>query len=799
VLSELRRGLRSLLANPSFVLLAVSCLGIGIGASAMTFTAVHHALLRPLGSVAAEGFVEIAEINRTMPNAWWPVSALNLADWQGALGERARLAPLRASGFAVGSADAEVRIEGAYATDDLFAVLGVAPVLGRSLQPADELPGAEPVVVLSEAYWRTRLGADRAIVGRTLVVDGTPHTVVGVVPSLLAPGMPSPIRSARLWLPLRAAAAPARDERQLLAFGRLAEGIDVASFTAQLKAVASRLAAAYPENADWSIDARQLADDAGGRIRPLLLLSLGAAALVLLIACANVANLTLARAAARRHELAVRSALGASSTRLVVQLASESLVVAALGAVAGLVLARFGLEFLARFYETNELAPVELPIDVVSLAFTIALTFVATVLVSLVPALTVARNGARIEIAASGTGLTAAPKQSRLRSVLVVGQFAASLVLLIGAVLLSRSFLNLLALDRGVDTERVTSVRVDASQEAATMDDVERYVADVLAALAAIPAVESTAVATNFLPMRGGGFRSSVSLPTGASGPAPFVAYTGVTPGFFAALDIPLERGRSFGDDDPRGRVAVVNERLAELLWPNEDPLGRQFRLEADPERGWVTVVGVAGNVLTFDSNGPTPMPTAFFDVRSFDDYPIMFFVRTSRAAQAVGPAVVSRALEPLDIPLRRVVVTPMTQVARDPFWRQQLLSTWFTVFGAAALALAAIGIYGVLAFVVGQRRREIGIRLAVGARRGQVLELVLRQGAVLAGAGIAVGFVAAYGVARTLRSMLFGVDALEWTMFAGVAAALGAIALVASLAPALRAARIDPSALFRG
>jgi predicted permease len=781
------------------VLLAVACLGIGIGASAMTFTAVHHALLRPLGSVDAAGFVEIAEVNRTMPNAWWPVSAPNLADWQAALGERARLAPLRSSSFVVGAADSDVRVEGLYTTDDLFAALGVAPLIGRGLQPADELPGAEPVVVLGEAYWRAQLGGERGVVGRTLTIDGVPHTVVGVVPSLLAIGMPGLIRSARLWLPLRAAAAPARDERQLFAYARLAEGVDAASFKAQLTTIAAQLSAAYPENADWSVDVRELGVDAAGRIRPLLLLSLGAAVLVLLIACANVANLTLARAGARRHELAVRAALGASSARLVAQLSSESLVVAALGAVAGLFLAQLGLEFLARFYETNELAPAELPLDGISLAFTVALTFVATVLVGLVPALTVARNGARVQLADSGVGLTAAPKQHRVRSGLVVGQFAASLVLLIGAVLLSRSFLNLLALDRGIDADRVTSVRIDALQQAASTDDVERYVAGVLGALSAIPGVESATVATNFLPMRGGGFRSSASLPTGASGQAPFVAYTGVTPDFFAALDIPVLRGRVFGDDEPRGRVAVVNERLAELLWPSEDPLGQQFRLESDPERGWVTVIGVAGNVLTFDSNGPTPMPTAFFDVRSFADYPIFFFVRTSGAARAVGPAVVSRALEALEVPLRRVVVTPMTQVARDPFWRQQLFSTWFTVFGAAALALAAIGIYGVLAYVVGQRRREIGIRLAVGARRGQVLELVLRQGALLAGAGIAIGFIAAYAVARALRSMLFGVDALEWTTFAGVAAVLGGIALVASLAPALRAARVDPSALFRG
>jgi putative ABC transport system permease protein len=798
VLSDVRRGLRSLIANPSFVVLAVMCLGIGIGASAMTFTAVNHALLRPLGAIDAEGLVEIAEVNRTMPNAWWPVSAPNLQDWQAALGEQARLAAVRASGFVVGPADSGVRIEGAYASGNLFAVLGVAPVLGRSLQPADELPSGEPVVVLSEAYWRTQFGGDRGVVGRTISIDSAPHTVIGIVPSLLALGVPGVIRSARLWLPLRDAAASTRDDRELFALARLADGFDTAAFTAQLQTVASNLAAEHPEIVDWSIDVQPLAGDPTSQTRPLLLLSLGAAVLVLLIGCANVANLTLARAGMRRHEFAVRSALGASPGRLVLQLLSESLAVAGLGAMAGLFLARFGLQYLVRFYETNTLAPTELPIDSTSLAFRIALTFVATVLVGLVPALAVARNGARAQIADSGSGLTTAPRQNRFRSGLVVAQVAASLVLLVGAVLLSQSFLNLLALDGGVETARTTSVRVEVLQQATSPDDVERYVTRVRDALIAIPGVESAAVSANFLPMRGGGLRSSVGLPSSDGGGGPVIAYTGVTPNFFDALGIVLLRGRGFGETDPRGRVAVVNQRFAALLWPDQESLGRQFRLDADAERGWITVVGVAGDVMTYDSSGPEPLPVAFLDVRSFDTYPIFFFLRMRGAAQAVGPAAITSAIESLAMPLRRVVVTPMAQVARDPFWRQQLFGSWFTAFGVAALALAAIGLYGVLTYVVGQRRREIGIRLAVGARRQQVLALVLRQGASLAALGVAIGCVAAYALARALQSMLFGVDALEWAVFAAVAAGLGAVALVASLMPAIQAARVDTNALLR-
>ena len=799
MLSDIRRGLRSLVANPSFVVLAVSCLGLGIGASAMTFTAVSHVLLRPLGPVDAEGLVAVAEVHRTGPNQWWPVSAPNLQDWQAAVGEQARLAALRASSFVIDATEEGARVEGAYATDDLFAVLGVSPVLGRGLQPQDELAGSEPVVVLSERYWRRQLDADRAVIGRTLTIDGAPHTVVGVVPSLLAIGMPGAISSARLWLPLRIeAGAAARDNRSLFVVARLAAGVGMPSFTAQLETVASELAAVHAENDGWGIGVDALAGYARGLTPPLLLFSLGAAALVLLVACANVANLTLANAGRRRHEFAVRAALGASSSRLVAQLLSETLAVAALGAVVGLFLARFGLQFLARLVETNTLAPTELPIDAVSFAFTLALTFVTTALVGLLPAMEVARHGARAQISESGAGLTTAPGQNRLRSGLVVGQVAASLVLLVGALLLSRSFMNLLALDDGIGTERVTSVRVEALQEAASQDDVARYVARVLDVLQGIPGVESVAASGNFLPMRGGGFRSSAGLPAGDGGTGPQVAYAGVTPNFFDALEIPLLRGRSFGENEERGRVAVVNRRLSDLLWPGQDALGKQFRLDADPGRGWLTVVGVAGDVLTFDSSGPTPLPTAYVDVRSFDSYPIMFFVRTGNAAQVVASATITRALDSVEIPLRRVVVTPMAQVARDPFWRQQLFSTWFSSFGAAALALAAIGIYGVLTFVVGQRRREIGIRMAVGANRRQVLALVLRQGAIFAGVGIAIGCVAAYGLAQALQGMLFGVDALEWSVYAAVAAVLGAIAMAASLAPALRATRVDPNALFK-
>jgi hypothetical protein len=275
-------------------------------------------------------------------------------------------------------------------------------------------------------------------------------------------------------------------------------------------------------------------------------------------------------------------------------------------------------------------------------------------------------------------------------------------------------------------------------------------------------------------------------------------AYTGVTPSFFAALGVPLLQGRSFESDEQPGRVAVVNETLARLLWGNESPLGRQFQLDADPARGLVTVVGVARDIVTWDSNGREPLPAAYFDVASFDSRPIFFFVRSRASAQVATAETLTRAVQSLGFSFRRIVVTPMQQVARDPFWRQQLFSEWSAVFGIAAVTLTVAGIYGVLAFLVSQRWQEIGIRMALGAGRKRVLWLVLREGVAVAGAGVAVGHGIAYWLARVLQGLLFSVEALDWRLFATTAAFLAIVAMVASLAPAFRAARIDPNTLLR-
>jgi putative ABC transport system permease protein len=800
-LSDVRFGMRALKASPSYLVLAVLCLGLGIGASTMTFTVINDALLKPLGALDAAGLVAMGEVRQNAPSQWWPVSWLNLVDWQAALGARAELGALRAGSFDVGSAGSGVRAEGAYATGNLFAVLGVAPVLGRSLQPADDTPGGEPVVVIGEPFWRERLGGDRAVLGRALEIDGVPHTIVGVVPALLDVGVPTAVRSARIWLPLRAAAQPAaRGERSLFVIGRLLGGASMDSVGAQLRGAASELAAAHPEDAGWSVGVGPLGGSAIGSARRILLLSMGAAALVLLIACANIANVTLAHATRRRHEFAIRTAIGAAPLRIARQLLAESVLVATLGALLGLAVARLGLDVLVRFYEADSLAPAVLPIDTRSLTFTIAITFLTTVLVGLFPAWEAARAATRARIAESGFGAATARTQDGLRRGLVVGQIAAALVLLVGAALLGRSFMNLLGVDGGIDAERVTSIRAEVADPRATPAGVARYVESMLAALAAVPGVEAAASINNMLPLRGGGARSGVSTAGSTADPSarPVVAYTGVTPGFFATLGIPLLRGRSFQQNEQPGRVAVVNQALAKLLWPNQDPVGRQLTLDADRQRGPITVIGVSGDVLTWDSNGDKPLPTAYLDAESFDAYPVFFFVRTRGAGQRVGGESIARALAAVDVRFKRVVVTPMQQVAREPFWRQQMFSLWFVAFGAVALTLTAVGVYGVLAYLVWQRWHEIGIRMALGAGRRTVLLTVVRQGAVLVAIGIGVGLAGAFVLARAMRGLLFGVAPFDPALFFAATAFLAVTALVASVAPALRASRVDPNVLLK-
>jgi putative ABC transport system permease protein len=796
-MSDFRFAVRALKSNPTFVVLAAICLALGIGASTMMFTVVNDALLDPLGIVEEEGLVAVGEVHRSAPNQNAMTSPASLRDWQEAIDDSAQFAGLRGNSFIVGASGAERRVDGAVASPNFFDVLGVEPILGRTLHADDALAGTDPVVVISESYWRRQLNAARDAVGIVLPIGGTPHTVVGVVPSLLTIGMPNTIRSVQLWLPLpEAAATGARTDRSLFAIARLADGVGVEGFEARLRDVAAELAISANENGEWSVRASPLAAEPFGFSRSALLLSLAAAALLLLITCANLANLALVHAQRRRHEFGIRAAIGASPWRLARQLLAESTLVAFVGASFGLGLARVGLDVLANFYSLESLAPAELPMDWGSLSFAVGITCATTLLFGLWPALETARGAARAQIAESGTGLTEGHGRGVLRRGLIVAQLAASLVLLVGAALLGRSVMNLLALEGGVDEDRVTSIRVDSQGGA---DDAVLYTQRVMEALAGLPGVESVAATSNLLPLRGGGFRSAATLPSDAtSGSGPVVAYTGVTPSFFSTLGVRLLTGRVFGANEQEGRVAIINERMARLLWPNGDALGAQFRLDAHTDRGWVTVVGIAADVLTWNSSGEEPLPMAFIDAASLPSRPVFFFVRTRVANQVLSPEMLTRAIDAAGFSISRIVVVPMANVAEDPFWPQRLFSLWFAVFGGAAVLLTVTGIYGVLSDLVSQRWRELGIRMAVGAGRVQAVWLVMREAGVLVAIGTAIGVGVALAVSHAMRGELFHVEPFDLAVFAAVAVFIVTVALASSVAPAIRASRVDPKVLLR-
>ncbi len=798
LVSDARSALRALAASRTIVALAVLCLSIGIGANTMIFTVVDGVILEPPPFADPDRLVSVGEVNRLATAVESPASVPDFVDWQTSSADLAEMAAVRESTFAVGTSGGREWVDGALVTPNYFSLLGIRPVIGRTFVAAEEAADAEPVVVLSEALWRAQFGADREIIGHAVNIDDRPALVIGVVANILDARVPNVLRSSRAWLPLHATADTSWEDRSINVVARLAPGVSIETATARLDGIASRLAALHSENRDFGIRISPYARNLSPSTTTMILLMMGSVSLVLMIACANVANLLLASATRRRHEFAIRAALGAARWRIVRQLLCESLFIAALGAAIGLVLAKWSLTFLLGMVASSTGTELALSIDMSVLAYTVALTLTAAVLFGLAPALHAARESARAQLSGSGFATTATRRHERTRRRLVTAQVAFALALLIPASLFLRSFMNLVAADGGIETEGVTSVHVSVLEKPAVQKDVGRYLESTLAALSAAPGTQAVGAA-NLLPLRGGGFRSKVDLPGGTLDPSgmPAISYGGVSPDFFGALGIPLLQGRTFGPEGAGGRVAVVNKAMADRLWPSEDPIGKEFRLAADARRGWITVIGVSGDVANWDSSN-RPLPTAYVDANSLSAFPTYFFVRKRSGERTLSAEPLTRAIASLKYTIGHITITPMNEVAQSTFWRQRLFSLVLTAFGVAALTLTAVGIYGVLAFLVWERAREIGIRMALGAERKRVLRMVLSQAVEVVSVGVAIGLGGAYAVARIVRGMLFGVAPFDAWLFLGVTAILTAVAFIASLAPAFRAARINPSELLR-
>jgi predicted permease len=808
---DLRHGLRVLARSRGFTAVAVLSLAIAIGANAAIFGVANALLFRPLPYPHAD---RLAIIWQRSPGLDVAQDWLSLGQYLDIKAENHVFEDVAAAigtSFNLTGQGAPERVDGARVSSSLFALLGAGASLGRVFLPDDDQPGRPPIAILSDGFWRRRFGSDPGVIGRSILLNGTPVTIVGVA----TPGfrfdrevLPA-VNGIRdvdvlLPLPLAASARAKRDGEDFNLYARMRPGVSLDQARADMAVIARRMQREYPQNypanGGLTLDVVPLLHQVVGDVRPALHVLLGAVGLVLLIACGNVANLLLSRAAVREKEIAIRAAIGASRARIVRQMLSEGALLAVAGGVLGLVLALVAVGAL------RIAAPAEIPrledvrLDGRVLAFTLVVSTLSGMLVGLAPALRASRadpnavlkEGGRSEVGTSGFGLG----HGRLRAALIVAEVALSLVLLVGAGLLVRSYQRITDASPGFDPRGVLSLRTTLPfAKYKTPELVSAFYRQLEQRVRALPGVEH--VGANYaLPL------SSVALawePIGVEGYVPksesealIISSSGyVSADYFRALGVPLVRGRFFGEHDTRESppVAIVNEQLAARFWPGQDPIGKRLRKGDDGP--WRTVVGVVSDTKEYAAAGE-PAITTYFPVEQFN-IPSRFLVVRAAGDPAALTAAVTREIHAIDPDLPLYDVSPMETRLRDSLARRRFSTALLATFAVVALVLAAIGIYGVIAYWVDQRTREIGIRVALGAARHDIIALVLRQALLTVSIGIALGLVAAAALTRVMASQLFGVSTIDAVTFGAIPALLAAIALVASYLPTRRALRVEP------
>jgi putative ABC transport system permease protein len=798
LLQDIRYALRTLAKTPGVTLIAVLTLGLGIGATATVFSCVNALFLRPFPYADPLALVALRSDN---PARGWigsSVSYPNFADWREQAQSYTGMAAHSGQSFNMSGGDEPERLEGEAISWNMFGLLGVAPMLGRDFVPADDEPGAAPVVLLSAALWERRFGADSALVGRSISLNGRPYTVVGIMP----PPHQFP-DDAQLWVTLSRPRTERRGMNFLNVIGRLRDGVTAEAAHAELVGIAGRLAAQYPDdNRDWSASVVPLREDEVGEYKTVLALMMGAVGFVLLIACANVANLLLSRAAARHREMAIRAALGAGRLRIVRQLLTESVLLALGGAVLGIVIALWGVDLIVAAVPADRPFWMVFTIDQRVLAFTAAVALGTGLLFGLAPAWQVTRTDLHDSLKEGSRGAGTGGGRQRLRHTLVVAQVALSMILLVGAALMIRSFLRLQRVDPGFDRQNMlASTVVLSGQRYDSTRARAGFFEDLLSRLRALPGVTGAA-ASQAPPLSGSGSTSTFTVEgqTVQTGEQPEGNWQAVTGGYLTLLGVPITRGRDLTDRDVRdsARVAVVNRTMAERFWPGDDPLGKRFRFggadEADSE--WFTIVGVAGNVR--HGRLGEPPENQFYIAYSQAAYRgMVVLLRTAGDPTALAPAL-RREVRAVDPQLPVFELETMNEMYRQSLWEQRLYGAMFGSFAAVALLLAAVGLYGVMAYMVTLRTHEIGVRMALGAQRRDMLRLVVRRGLTLAGLGVAIGLVGAFAVTGLLRGFLFGVTATDPLSFLGIPLILSLVALLASWVPARRATRVDPILALR-
>ncbi|HEX4666950.1 MAG TPA: ABC transporter permease [Chthoniobacterales bacterium] len=808
-MNDLRYAIRQLIKSPGFTLVAVITLALGIGANSAIFSVIDTVLLRSLPFPNPDRLTMLWATSPQHPGEDKQVASYpDYLDLRAQNHTFAAIAAYTGASTIWGMGENAEDVPGIAASSDLFAVLGTPPLLGRGFSREDDKAEAARVVVIGYSFWQRRFAGDPKIIGKQVTIAGKPYTVTGVMPR----GWKFPIRSENVdyiapLLPMFSGSTPnyimRRGAHFLPVVGRLKRGVDLRSATADLQTIAAQLAKQYPDtNAGRTARAVPLQSDLVGDVRPALLVLVAAVALVLLIACANVANLFLARAAAREREIAIRTALGASRFQIVRQLLIETSLLALLGGVAGLLLAWWSTDVLVAMGPSDIPRLNEIQVSGAVIAFTFGIAFLTSLIFGLVPALQASRPQVEQSLREASRGSTGGVRSHRLRFAFVVSQFALSLVLLVGAGLLIRSFAQLRAVKPGFEPRGViTFWQALPKARYGEVDQQTQFFDKLLAKLTALPGIEDAGIASP-LPFSGndqGRTFTIVGQPAPQQGMEPSASLLTTNGSYFRTMRIPLKRGRLFEarDNKEAKPVVLINDTFARKYFPNENPLGRLLKIGGDeeaPPREIIGVVGTAkhGNLAEADE-AEFYLPFAQVPDRYSD-----IVVRTSPSASAGLETTIRRTVLAIDAQQFVPTITPLTQLVSQTLSQSRFNTGLLGVFASIAIILAAVGIYGVIAYNVAQRTREIGIRMALGAQRQQMLRMILRQSLTMAAIGIAVGLAGAFAATRLLRALLFGIGTMDLLTYGAVVLLLGLAAFVAGLLPARRAMKVDPVIALR-
>ena len=795
---DIRFGIRSLLKRPAFAVIAVIILALGLGANTAIFSFVNALLLRPLPFPAPDRLIVLSEANPEKRRDLSTASPRNIEDWQKQSQTIEQFAAWRDWHFRVSTNSGPIIAPSAITSPELLQVLGIKPLRGRFFSPDENQVGHDHVLVITNSFWQSQFGGAENVIGQTLFCDKQPFTVIGVLP----PNFEAlDFGWYNIWAPLSVDPDQTlgRHAKNRRVYARVKDNVSIAAVQSEMTAIATRLAQAYPaENGGWTIKVNSLQREEVGDLRISILLFMAAVGVVLLIACINISNLFLARAMARRKEFAIRVALGAGRFQLLRQLLIESVLLSVVGGVAGLLLAIWLKDLFIAISPTTLSHTENIRIDGTVLGFTFLLALVTGILFGLIPGLQSSAVNLVSELKET-SGTFRARSALRLRSVLVISQVALALTLLIGAGLLGQTLLRLLKHNPGFTTEHLVAASIfpPAEKYKKRQEVVSLYqrIAEDIKSMPGVQSVGYVSAGPQF-----GGFEPMDVLPEGETatggGDYPQAVYFNTSQNYFATMGIPLLHGRDFADSDNASAipVAIVNQTMAQRFWHNQDPLGKRLTLVQD--KSAVEIIGVVGDIERYGL-GETVQPEIYFPYSQQPRWATYFLVRTNSGAANFREAFQSR-LAKIDPEIRLSRTSSMDDLITKSLKQPRFNLVLVGIFAATALLLAAVGIYGVMSYLVEQQTREIGIRSALGAKRSHILKFVIGRGVGMAFVGVVLGLIASFALTRFLAGLLYGVTAVDPLTFIGISILLLTVSVLACYVPARRATKVDPLVALR-